>query len=269
MPFADTSQATKSGDSLGSFVRLTTEHPTDIYILDDEAFIRWTHWLPNALRADRTRRGFGITCPGPRICPVCIKNNEIKLEAGDNYRKHPEYRTSRKRFLTNVLNVTLVKVCSCGAIYFKSSEGWPTECTSSDCKASLVDVKPQKLNRVQILEGGKTLFDQFNVFEGENGITDAEGNHIPLKNYIIRLTTSGEGRTKTTIPVPLLSSLEPPAEEDFILSNGEKQEVIDIANLVKPFTPEEIKHLAEGGSVADIYENQQEGEFDEDYEAPW
>lgn len=267
MTFADTTRAATGGDMLGTFLRLSDEHPVDIYILDNKASIRWSHWLPEALRADRVRRGFGVTCPGPQTCPVCIRNAKIKAEAGDEFRKHAEYRASRKRFLTNVLNVTPAKVCSCGAIYFKKGGEWPKGCTSADCKASLVEIEPARLNRIQILEGGPTLFNQFNAFSGEGAITDADDNPIPLQHYMVRMTTSGEGRDKTTIPVPMLSSVGPPSEEAFILPSGEKQEKIDLADQVKAFTPEEISHLMEGGSVADIYESRKT-EDNED-EIPW
>lgn len=266
MVFADTSPSAKSGGMLGTFLRLTDEHPVDIYILDSRAAIRWSHWLPEALRADRVRRGLGITCPGPQSCPVCIRNAKVKTEAGENYRKHPEFRVSRKRFLTNVMNVTLAKTCACGAVYLKKGGAWPTDCTSEDCKASLVDVGPARLNRIQVLESGPTLFNQFNAFSGEGAITDSDGNPIPLQDYMIRLTTSGKERDKTTIPVPMLSSVGAPTEDMYILPSGEKQEKYDLTDLVKPFTPDEIKHLMEGGSVADIYEGH---EPENDEKVPW
>lgn len=256
MAFADTQQASTSQSGVGTFLRLSTEYPTEVYLLDEAAYIRWIHWLPEALRFDRQRRGIGITCPGPTNCPVCIRNAQIKAEVGEAYRKHKDHRPGRKRYLTNVLNVTPVKACKCGAVYFKVGSDWPKDCTGADCKSSLEDIEPSRLNRVQVLEGGVRLFRQFNALE--NAVTDEADEPLPIQQFPVRLISSGEGRKRETVLVPITSTLGLPREELFVLPNGEEQDRIDIAELVKPFKAEQIVHLMEGGSIADLYEHEEE-----------
>jgi len=274
--FADTSSLTFSGSygRVGNFVKLIPDFPAVLFVLEnvhqedpERAHIRWTHWLPQALRADGHSRGLGITCPGPQICPVCLNNQKIKnaFEGKRGYRNHKEYISSRKRFLTNVFDITDVKKCKCGAIYFPYSGEYPDVCEDDSCAATLGE--PEPLKRIRVLEGSATLFENFNSFM--ESVTDAEGNQIDLREYPIKFVVSGSGTQKTITPIPMImSTYKRPTEEDFTLSDGTVQEVYDLVEFTASLAPDEITHLVEGGGIRDIWEARAQTSSSEE-EIPW
>lgn len=264
--FAETDSPKRVSGQISTFVRLTPNYSAVLFILSDEAHVRWTHWIPQALRMSG-QRGYSVTCPGPQICPVCMSNQKIKNAHGTNYRKHKDYINTSRRFLTNVFDVTKVKECECGAIYFPLDGEYPDICGDASCEADLKETEPEALKRIRVLEGSATLFENFNSFV--NSIVDENEQPLDLREYPIKFVVSGERRQKTITPVPQVTSkYGKPTEEDYTLSDGTVQELFDLVELTKAFSPDEITHLIEGGGVRDIFEAREEASF-EDAEIPF
>lgn len=95
MAWTDVGQKSSSGKSEVIFAKLKAG-TTQIRILDEQPFSRWTHWLPAA----NAGKGVSITCIG-KDCPVCAIIKEDKA----NKAKKPRF-TSRKMHAINVLNRT-------------------------------------------------------------------------------------------------------------------------------------------------------------------
>lgn len=72
-----------------SFVDGTTQ----VRVIDDEPFSRWTHWLPQA----NDGKGLSVTCIG-KECPVCAEIKRAKAT-----KETPKY-SSRKMHALNVIN---------------------------------------------------------------------------------------------------------------------------------------------------------------------
>lgn len=72
------------------FTKLTNG-VTELRFLDDEPFVRWAHWIPNAKR--------NVSCIGAG-CPVCES-----IKASKEAKTKPVYNSNRK-FAMHVYNVT-------------------------------------------------------------------------------------------------------------------------------------------------------------------
>lgn len=264
--FAETDSPTRVSGQVSTYVRLTPDYSVELFILDSQAHQRWTHWIPKALRLSG-QRGYSVTCPGPQICPVCMSNQKIKNAHGSNYRKHKNYVNTSRRFLTNVFDVTAVRKCDCGAVYFPQDDEYPEICGDAGCEADLKEKELEPLKRIRVLEGSATLFENFNSFA--DSIVDENEQPLDLREYPIKFVTRGEKRQKTITPIPQVTSkYRRPTEEDFTLSDGTVQEPYDLIELTKPFSPDEITHLMEGGGVRDVFEAREEASL-EDEEIPW
>jgi len=164
-----------------------------------------------------------------------------------------------------VFDITEVKKCTCEAIYFPMEDGEFLEtCADETCSTDLLELKPEPLNRIRVLEGSRTLFDHFN--ELQKSVVDADDESIDLREYPIKFSVSGYGRQKTITPISmpqLMSKYKRPTEEDFTSPDGTVQEHYDLARFTAPFAPDEINHLKEGGGIRDIFAAREAATVDE------
>lgn len=207
-----------------------------------------------------------IKCLGDE-CPVCQNNRKLYLSDTKNYRNLKGYSAKSDKYTLNVLDRTLVKVCTnCQTETKKSGSGYPPTCYS--CQALIANVPETPSNKVKLLQLSRTAAQQLNDIE--NTMVDRDRNPIPLTSYDIVFSVSNINGKKTATPIPASSNndvVDVPEElfldKDVIISFSvpEIQDLLkgislkDIFLARKPTTPEEATPSESADSDDDISAN--------------
>jgi len=174
------------------FVKITSDHQTIVRVIDTKPEVHWSHFVPKGHHAfpnANAGKGMSFMCPGWDDCPICAWNREQKKVDP----KTKDTLNARKLYTFNVIDRTPVVLCpSCEAEHYESSGSFPSEC---ECGASLTEVEAGPRNKIQIMQKGKRIVDQFKSFEEESELGD-------LKDYDIKLDTRGKGSDSMTTCVP-------------------------------------------------------------------
>jgi|GEM_PF-6980541 len=232
--------------STGSdFIRFTTDHSTIIRVLDEEPVISWSHFVPKkhtAFPNANAGKGMSFICPGRDTCPICEWNKKQVADAGGERPKN--LLTSRKVYTFNVLDRTPVVACpSCSSEHYeKNRSGFPDEC--DDCGASMAEVEAAPRNKIQILQKGIRVAEQFIAFEDEFG---------DIREYDIKVDTRGSGDNISTILVP-----KPPTEINLeeILGENWQDSLYNIKEIVKPRSAEQIGRILDGEDFFSVVKEQ-------------
>jgi hypothetical protein len=215
------------------FIKIGSEHQTVIRVLDAKPEVSWSHFVPKGHHAfpnANAGKGMSFMCPGWDTCPICAWNKEQKK--GDP--KTKDVLNARKVYTFNVLDRTPVVTCpSCEAEHYESGNAYPSEC---ECGADLSGVTPAPRNKLQIMQKGKRIIDQFKSFEEEPELGD-------LKEYDIKLDTRGKGSESMTTCVPKQKSkldLKKLVGEDW------QSKLYDCKQIVAPLPAEAITRILNG-----------------------
>lgn len=215
------------------FTKIVSGVNTRIRILNKKAHHEHKHFIPN--------QRVSIRCLGEERCPICQNNQRLIKENPD---KTPNqisgFINRQNRYMTNVLNRTLVKVTSDGNVVFPKNGQFPTNDPASG--SLITGIEPTPLNRVEVLERGPSLFKQFNNVNST--VADEAGNPIGIWNYDIIITATGKGRKMVTNVMPY-SHHNDPIEGDF--------ELYDLEDVSIVLEPDEILKLLGGVSLSDIF----------------
>ena len=210
------------------FVWTPGEHT--IRILDDDVPHHLCYWFGSghvkALGADD---------------PQATQNKRIRMENPDNFKKVKGYRQLAVRYFMNVLDRTVVKICPECSREVKSIGGeFPNLCpVCSEGKLAAVEAAP--LNEVRMLQGGKTLFEQF--VEKQLTTKDEEGNEIGVQNFDLNLIVVGVGNKRQTIAMV-------GEGRDEVSVDAEK--LYDTNKMIPEVTLEEMESLVSGVSLRDV-----------------
>ena len=168
-------------------------------------------------------------------------NKRIRMENPDNYKKVKGYRPLAVRYFMNVLDRTIVKICPECTREVKSIAGeFPNLCpVCSEGKLAAVEAAP--LNEVRMLQGGKTLFEQF--VEKQLTTKDEEGNEIGVQNFDLTLIVVGVGNKRQTIAVAGAGRDEVVVPPD---------QLYDTNKMIPEVTTEEMESLVSGVSLRDV-----------------
>jgi len=189
-------------------------------------------------------------------CPVCDNNRRILMENKDNFRDVPGWAPKSKRWVFNVLDRSLVKVCpnkECALPVKKSGEAFPPACPT--CGAFLTNVQIEPYNKVALMSCGVTLAEQLNQIEAS--VQDESGNVLGWTSYDINLIVTGSGRKKVVTPIPTRHNdvVEVPADQ-----------LADAAMATLALSSNEIIDLLKGVSLKDIFTARKSGKVDESTE---
>ena len=159
-----------------NFLTLSTVQ-TQFQILDQHPHVMLVHTI-------RTSDGKFVKVLEKPNCPIC-SNPELK----------EKFHGPSFRYRVNVLNTTPHKTCpNCGAEY-NMYRGNVARCTS--CQADLTDVAALPINRVEILEKGKTVFTDINQ---HCEAMEVSNPNFDIRNLTFMATQIGTGRdTKVTL----------------------------------------------------------------------
>jgi hypothetical protein len=173
--------------------------------------------------------------------PQATQNKRIRMENPDNFKKVKGYRQLAVRYFMNVLDRTVVKICpECQREVKAVSGEFPNVCpVCSEGKLAAIEAAP--LNEVRMLQGGKTLFEQF--VEKQNTTRDEEGNEIGVQNFDINLVVVGVGNKRQTIAMvgDGRDEVSVPPES-----------LYDTNKMIPEVTTEEMEKLVAGVSLRDL-----------------
>jgi hypothetical protein len=224
------------------FVKVIAGIPAIVQVIDADAVQKWQHWL-----TDSEGKKASVRCLGKAECPVCAKNALL----GPDGWKNPSFNKIQKRYMVNVVNLTPVKRGSDGEPYLPMKDKndklvYP----ATDAKGnSLVDVKAESMNEVQILERGPELFAQLDALN--NSVVDPKdadpinGAKLGLTHFAIQLMAKGEGREMKVSVTPLLGS-------PLTINPDEYQDKKIDLNAGFAFTTDEVQAILDGVKVSDI-----------------
>ncbi len=223
------------------YIKLTNEHQTIIRVLDKDPEISWQHYIPKGHTAfphANAGKGMSFTCPGFETCPICAWNKEQKKKDP----KTTNLLKQRKVYTFNVLDRTPVVICpQCGAEAYESKNSFPTKCS---CGADLSKVEPQPRNKIQIMQKGQKIAQQFESFEKEPELGE-------LFTYDIKLDTRGEKTETMTTCVP-----KQKAKLDMEKIVGVKDwqtKLYNIKEIVTPLPIEALKRILNGEDYYTVF----------------
>jgi hypothetical protein len=241
MSFADIPEDGGREFKANQFVKIEAGIPLRLRVLDKKALHTEKHFLPN--------QKVSVLCLGDDVCPICINNQKlIRANPDSSPRQIKGLIFRQNRYLVNVLNRTLVKRTPSGNVIFSKGGQFPTH--DPDTGELLVDIQPEPLNRVEILERGPTLFSQLNAIMSQ--VTDEAGNSRPLTAYDIVVMATGHGRKMTTNVIPY------PNNDDEVVVPDEDKYALETIGI--RLSPEEITKLVGGTSLRDIFEMRRDEE---------
>jgi hypothetical protein len=174
--------------------------------------------------------------------PQALLNKRIRLENPENYKNVRGYRSFSDRYAVNVLDRTVSKICpNCDADVKATNGTFPAVCPSCNSTA-VVNVEPAPLNRVRVMQGGKTLFDQIKT--KDDTIRDEEGNPRGVQNFDLKLIVVGTGNQRMTV------ATETTSYDEIEIS---PENLFDTETIFPKVTYEEMEQLVRGVSLRDIF----------------
>ena len=235
------------GKFSSDYVKTGSEHQTTIRVLDAKPEVIWSHFVPKGHHQypkANAGKGMSFTCPGFEACPICAWNKGQRAKDA----KTKDVLNARKLYTFNVLDRTQVTTCpNCGAEHYESNNAYPSEC---ECGADLTNVEAMSRNKIQIMQKGKRIVDQFKSFEEEPELGD-------LRGYDIKLDTRGKGSESMTTCIPKQKT-----KVDIIETLGEDWEdkMYDIKQVTSPLPADAIKRIIQGEDYYTVLSSKKEEE---------
>ena len=244
----ESNKRTSSRARYGSdFIKVTSDHQTVMRVLDTRPEVHWSHFVPKGHHAfpnANAGKGMSFMCPGWDDCPICAWNREQKKADP----KTKDVLNARKLYTFNVLDRTSIAVCpSCEAEHYESGGSYPSEC---ECGADLSEIEPKPRNKVQIMQKGKRIVDQFKSFEEEPELGD-------LREYDIKLDTRGKGSESMTTCVPKQKTKIDMTET---LGEGWEDKLYDIKQVTSPLPADAIGRILNGEDYYTVLSSKKEEE---------
>lgn len=230
----DESSKPKTRGKFGSdYVRISSDHQTTVRVLDARPEVMWSHFVPrghHAFPGANAGKGMSFTCLGFDACPICAWNKSQKSK--DESTK--DVLNARRLYTFNVLDRTQVTVCpDCEVEHYETNNLYPSEC---ECGTDLTSVEVVPRNRIQIMQKGKRIVDQFKSFEEEEELGD-------LRGYDIKLDTRGTGTDVMTNCIPKQKSK---VDMKAIVGDDWESKLYDIKEIVTPMSSESVNRILAG-----------------------
>jgi len=230
MPFAEIDTKTQYESKKKQYLTLS-QGQTVIRILEDTAQKFYTHYINRST----------VQCLGD-ACPICANNRVIYMEHPDDFRSVQGYSPKVQKFLVNVLDRTVGKICpNCGTDVKKVGGNFPPFCPK--CETSVAEVKESPIDQVRVLSKGVTVFEQFDAFE--NSVCDDEGEPLPLTGYDIVLSVTGVKKDTKVVAIPLAN------KRDKI--EVDPDDLYQLEDAIIKLDGSEIGELQRGISLKDIF----------------
>lgn len=220
---------------VSSFIRFIEGIPVRVQILGERPVTKWQHWIKTSDGKD-----VAIKCAGFDDCPICVRNKELGSD------EHPDYIKLQKRFMDNVLDLTLSKKSPTGQVFLgvEDEEGNLLFPEVDDEGNDLTKIEPAPLNEVRILEQGVTLFrDKLNPLDVS--VRGPDNKRLGIRNFVVELRASGSGRKRIITAVSLNGVVKAANPDDY------KDQLHDL-NAGFTFEPDEIKAMLDGVPLSDI-----------------
>lgn len=175
-----------------------------------------------------------VQCLG-EDCPICANNKNLIMQFPESFRDEPHYSPRRQVKMVNVLDKTLVRICSSCDTEVRSGMTCP-KCNT------IITSEPVQSNTIKVLSKGVTLFDSLDAIN--NGIMDAKGERVGITNYDVTLAVSGTGKNRITTPIA--GQVTGP-----VAYNAE--DLFDLETVTVKLTPSEMLDLQRGVGLRDIF----------------
>jgi hypothetical protein len=175
-------------------------------------------------------------CSGFDKCPICDWNKKQKVSDP----KTKDLLKARQIYTFNVLDRTPTVVCpECNVEHYGTRNKFPEKCGCST-DLSGVEVKPR--NKIQIMQKGKRIVEQFEAFEKDTDFGS-------ITTYDIKLDIKGKGSDSMTACIP-----KQPSNVDMksLLGEDWEEKLYDVKKVVTPLAPEKVSRILNGESFYDV-----------------
>lgn len=224
-----------------SYTKLQNGVPVRLRLLDSDPRVMDRHYVPHAKMS--------VNCLGWETCPICQSNRKLIADNPNTkpVTNIPGFLSRSTRYVTNVLNRTVVKVMDDGEVVYKVGAAYPPVSANGKSTAS---VEEGPLNRVEILERSRELFEEINYVHDKN--VDEAGNPIGVLNYDLILTPIDQKRGKVRVEADLGS---------VGVVEFSTEDLTPLESYGLDLTAEEINQLLRGVSVRDIFASREVNEI--------
>lgn len=185
---------------------------------------------------------YTVRCLGEE-CPICSNNKKIIAQEPKNFRNIPGYSSRTTKYIYNVIDKTLVKVCpSCKTENKKIGSDFSAKCSS--CDTFITEVKPTISNTVKLLVFGQDLATKLSGIE--QTVLGTDQSPLGIDKYDVIIHVVGSGKDKKTTPVPNTTSNTP----DIIVT---QDMLLDPEKGIINLSATEINDLLRGVVLKDIF----------------
>lgn len=213
------------------YLKLVPGVPYRLRILNPKPFKTYKHYV--------AFQRASVLCLGDN-CPICDRNKKLADEnKGVPYAQIKGIIPRQERYVTNVLNRTLVKRTSSGSVVYANLED---EFPAIDSQSGeiIANIEPTPLNTVEVLEKGYEFFMELNILH--KSFRNAENKLPGLTGFDLRVYFAGGKNKPSVMPLPIFDEVKVPEDQMFELST-----------LGILLTPDEITKLLGGISLRDIF----------------
>lgn len=231
MTFIDETPKTKRTEFKRTQFLALNEGANVIRIVQPKPVKKWAHFIGTAY----------VECLGFEDCPVCRNNKQLQMEYPQDYYKQSGYNPSRRRYFVNVIERTMGKICpQCNEDY---KGNIPAICPK--CQYVLAPVPMKPINKIKVLAGGPTLFEEDLNALDKAVVNPTTGEPLGIMAYDITLVVKGAGKERSITAIPNQA-----ADLDFDTSG---LELFDLERAIVKLGPSEMLDLQHGVSLKDIF----------------
>lgn len=208
-----------------TFLKIVPGGTYVVRILQETAVSKLTHWFNGS-----------VECLG-EDCPVCAMSKKIRYEDPENFRKNPNYKPQSERVSVNVLDRSMVKVCTnCKEEVHKINDVFPSLCIF--CNSVITSVEPHISNKVKVLQRGGEFFNRLNLIDKSK--INASGERVGITGFdLVLMATRND-----LVPMPT---------DDFSKIELPEDTFYDLENIIIKVNADEMTQLMRGVSLKDIF----------------
>jgi len=231
----DTRQS-KSTFQKTRFLSVVEGQPAVVRLLQKNSYRVYTHYINQTT----------VACLDDE-CPICANNKRLIVENPGDYKNSPGWNSATRRYFTNVLDRTMVKVCpntECQAENRMIGDKWMPTCYACNTFITAVEEKPS--NKVKVFSYGPYVKDDLDAL----AVHPITRKPVDLFACDIALVATGQSKNKR-IKAQLLHDQNDKVEVP-------EDALYDLEKTVLHLTADELLNLQRGVSLKDIFNARKE-----------
>lgn len=237
-----------------NFLFVAEGQPAVVRMLQRGSYKVYTHYI----------NGATVACLG-EDCPICANNKRLIVENPEDFRNSSGWSSASKKYFTNVLDRTMVKVCpnpECQAENRKVNNKWMPTCYA--CDGFITEVKETPSNKVKVFSYGSYVKDDLDAL----AVHPVTGDPVDLLAFDLALVASGlkkEKRIKAQALKDQNDKVEVPEDALYELESAVIHlDANELLQLHRGVSLKDIFNARKAGKETDLKENAELKSISED-----